>query len=252
MTDSLRFTDLFFPSSVKIKISSVTKNHILLKVTSVALAALAFFTLQYGYTLAQAGVIAGTLSSLTWLSEIFLRQDRSFRCKTPNWYNTKSLDRKVMIEFLVTVLCVNVIYGMAFSYFNISIGQHVQELIKKGSLRILLIAIVVAPISEEILFRGFLQERLEDGCYLFSRFITPLSSKCVKRVSNISQAIIFGLSHVNERQTPLANALILASTTLMGYGFGGIKNLEASLFSSIFTHMSINTSVTARLLVFNH
>lgn len=254
MIDCLSFTELFVPYSEEEleKKSIATRRDILLKVAAVALASFAFFTLQRRLSMAQAGLIAGGLSSLTWLSEVFLRQDPSYPRTTPNWFNTKSFHSIELALLVCFAACVNLIAGMIFSWLNISIGQYVQELIKKRDPRILFVGPFVAPICEEILFRGFLKERLEDGCFLFSRFILPLSDDCIEGISNIGQAIIFGAAHVNAMQTRLVNAFIFTATSLIGFGLGCKKYLEASLISCIGEHMTINTCVTARLLIFNH
>lgn len=154
--------------------------------------------------------------------------------------------------FFCAVLCVNLIAGAIFAYLNISIGQHVQELIKKKEPRILLIATITAPICEEILFRGFVKERMEDLCTIFSKTVKPLSGLSVQVISNIGQAFIFGLAHRHKKQTDIANALIFCATTQIGFGLGCVKDYASTLVSPICLHATLNISVVSRLLIFGH
>lgn len=235
-----------------VKVPPLSKTGILLKVATVALAAIAFFTIQQRQSLGTACAIAGTMSTLTGLSEYYLRQDPSFPRSASNWFNTQSLHGKELVVFFCGALCANLIAGIIFSFMNISIGQHVQELIKKRDLRILLIATVIAPFCEEILFRGFLKERIEDACALFSRFVKPLSDDFVEQVSHLGQSLIFGYAHIHPMQTLRANILIFFNTSLIGFSLGSVKDYCSTLVSPICIHMTINTTVTARLLLFGH
>lgn len=227
----------------------VTRTTILLKVASIALATLAFYTLQWRHSIASAGLIALTLSSVTWLSETYLRQASSFPTTTPNWFNTKSFRGPDLLRLFTLIFCSHMILGLARN--PSSDKQYVQQLILKREPRILFLAVISAPICEEILFRGFLKERLEDACYLFSKFITPLSNETVQWISNIGQAIIFGYGHMHEKQTRFINAAVFILTSLSGFLDGWTKYVESTLISPIAIHMMNNSSLTASLLFFN-
>lgn len=243
--------NLLDTSSNKSEVFQTNQIGSYLKVASVAIATFVFFSFQLRFSLAFAGMMTATFISLTVLSEYFLRRNSSFPTSGSNWFNSDHVSWKSLLKNFCFILSINLIAGFVFSLFNISIGQHVQDLIKKPNLRILLLATIVGPLCEEIIFRGFLKERLEDGCTLFSKFVKPLSDHSVELVSNVGQALIFGIGHMNDMQTRATNVFIFSATSLLGFTLGVFKDLQSSLISPICTHISINTAVTTRLLVFN-
>lgn len=251
MVDCLTFRFLDAPVHDG-KRERATQRDIILKTASVAIAAFVFMAVQMRSSIGKACAIAGTLSTLTWLSEHYLRQDPSYPRSVSNWFHTQHVHSEDLIKFFCFTLCANLIAGIVLSLLNISIGQHVQELIKKRELRILIIACIVAPVCEEILFRGFLKERIEDACTLFSKSVRPLSDDSVMQVSRLGQSLIFGYVHMNSMQTRKANAIIFLATALFGYGWGEIKEHASTLVIPICFHSAVNTSVTVRLLLLGH
>lgn len=250
VNNNLKLNNL--PDEIIFHDAEKVQRAVFLKVSAVGIATIAFLMLQMQRTFAVACTIAGVVSSITLLSEYFLRRDDSFPNTTSNWFSTESMNGKQLFAFVGSMLVASMLAGFIFSRMKFSVGQHVQELIKKGGTRIVVLATVVAPICEEILFRGFLKERFEDACYLFSRFIHPLSNTTVKKISNACQAIIFGAVHMNGKQTFKANALIFVVTTYIGSWVGGIKDRESTLITPIGYHMGLNTSVVVRLLTFGY
>lgn len=250
MIDYLPF-NLIGSSSVTSQISQVKPRDSYLKIASIAIATFALFSAQLRFSLAFASMMTATFTSLTALSEYFLRRNSTIPIAGSNWFSTERVSGKKLLTDFCIILSINLIAGLIFSFLNISIGQYAQELIKKRDLRTLLIAPIIAPICEEILFRGFLKERLEDGCTLFSRFIKPISDDTNKLLSNVGQAILFGIGHMNALQTRAMNVFIFCATSLVGFIAGYKKDLSSSLIPPICTHMSINTGVTTRLLIFN-
>lgn len=144
------------------------------------------------------------------------------------------------------------IWGVIFTALAVPPAQVIGKLIQSRNWHTIVLATLVAPITEEILFRGFLQERLEDTAYLFSRFIHPLSDNVQNRISNFGQAIIFGYVHMHKAQTKLANTLIFALTGGIGLLMSSFKGRRDNLITPILAHSANNTSFCLRLLAFGH
>lgn len=107
---------------------------------------------------------------------------------------------------------------------------------------------VVAPFTEELVFRGFLQDRIHDIQTLTFGAKAAIS-KIHTTVRIILQAIVFGLCHYHPMQG-MANLLIVVMTGVMGMVVGGIKEETGRVTESIGMHSLLNASVTTRVWLF--
>lgn len=221
-------------------------RNIILKVVSVGIASFAFLTIQMGAPIAFAGTTAVFFCSTTFLSEWFIKDGTNTLSFSSKWFSTDRFNAKEIGLFILVALSANGVAGLIFTALGISNGQHVSQLLKTGNWHIIGIAVLVAPICEEILFRGFLKDRIQDVCYLTNRYIYRLSDDASDLFPIVGQAIIFGLGHMNSLQSTAANIFLFATTT----GMGILQGIEQSLLTPIVRHMTINSAVTLRLLTF--
>lgn len=107
---------------------------------------------------------------------------------------------------------------------------------------------VVAPVVEEFIFRGFLQERICD-IQTLAFGAKAAASKIHTLIRVVLQAIAFGLAHYHPLQGTF-NIFIVCSTALVGYYCGKMKEETGAITQSISFHSLVNTSVTTRIWMF--
>lgn len=233
--------------NIEIKTDGVNYNKLKEKTISVAIAGFALMHLQFRLEVYDAGIFAIGCAGLTFLSEKYIRH--SF--KEIKWFDSSLINFEKIKQVIHENMRVMIITGCISRFSKTPIIQEVARQIKKGNWIIICKATILAPIVEEIIFRGFLKERIEDVLYLISKHIYPIDTEVQSNIVNISQAIIFGSLHMNSKQTSEDNRIIFISTTLFGFVEGKIKdNYHGTLIPSICLHMINNTSATARLLIF--
>lgn len=165
-----------------------------------------------------------------------------------SWFNTEKIGRAALIREAALFFIAQTVFGIAMTKLGVAPIQHISNLILQRNIRAIAI-VLIAPLSEEILFRGFLKERIEDLVHLVSNF----QNNTAHKISNIIQAALFGLVHINTMQTAFANSYLFFATALLGTLVGDIKEEgKGSLVRSIFLHECINASVIYRMLVFGH
>ncbi len=99
-------------------------------------------------------------------------------------------------------------------------GNTIDSLIQGHPVIVLMYSVLVAPIAEEIIFRGVIFNKLLLAADFFS--------------ANLIQAVLFGLYHGNVVQGVYAFA--------MGYLLGYVAYKYKSLFAAILVHIGINIS----------
>lgn len=211
------------------------------KITMVAIASLMLFGFQLACSLTVSIAIALACSTITLLSEAFLRNNDP---KNSNWLK-HDFDKKTMMkEVALRLIFVPIALGLSIAMGTAPMQNAVVQFMNRNA-RMIFLATISAPIAEEILFRGFLQERIEDVITLVGRVICPVSNAVKKYVSLFLQAVVFGLVHIPGKQVvEAANKIrIFVAITIGGLWAGSYKNKDKSLLSPIAVHASQNTGV---------
>jgi membrane protease YdiL (CAAX protease family) len=216
------------------------------KVAAVGLACLLFFGLQASCPLTTTLAFAVSCSIITATYEAFVRKGASHNF---DWFNT-NIDKKLLMIHVALRLTVLPILIVLTSTCGIVPAQAIAAKILAGNLRIILLVTITAPLAEEILFRGFIQERLEDLVTLVNRFIYPLSNHFKAWFSVGAQSILFGAIHIIGGQVPVEEMKIavFGATAFLGFCLGALKNEERSLIPAIGIHSAQNTGFTLGLL----
>lgn len=230
------------------------KNCLLaVKVTFVAAATLAFFVLQISCSLTFGCGMALIVSTLTLFSEKVIRPlNPDFT--SSNWINTEidkaELKNDVFIRLVYGTLLATIVYGTIFSPM-----QAVAVAISALHLKTILLATIIAPLAEEILFRGFLQERIEDSLIVINLFVIEIKADKIKKLASYTTSFIFGYLHiVGDQVVSVAKKiLIFIAATLMGKIHSDLKNENnESLLPCIATHMAQNTASSCGLILAKH
>lgn len=147
-----------------------------------------------------------------------------------------------------------VIFGTLFKLTGSGVNQVAIQWIKQNlstpakTLFCYFRVAVVAPVVEEIIFRGFLQERIHDFQAL-AFGVREAASKIHTYIRIAIQAICFGLAHYHPLQG-VFNIYIVAATGLIGLYCGQMKESSGSVWESMSFHSLLNTSVTTRIWMF--
>lgn len=231
------------------------------KVTGVAVASILLFGFQLSLSTAAVVKITCVCSVLTVLSEKSLRAEDEQK----SWFDVYSINKDALKGQIVFMLIVQTIVGVALTLLNIAPPQTVAQLIAQRNMRLIAMAIVVAPIAEELFFRGFVMERIEDAVILFNRYVYPIYPKhgylnepekhirvAIRHsaICHLGQAMIFGAMHIRATQTKLANSVIFVATTLIGRILSSVKMKTGALMNPMIAHSIHNGSMVCRLLVF--
>ena len=118
-----------------------------------------------------------------------------------------------------------------------------------AAFRVIFTICVVAPIVEETIFRGFLQEKIRDiqAC-IWGKEADSIVHRSTRAVL---QAIPFAAAHYHHSQGS-SNVLIVSLSGLMGFFFAQQKELTKAghLWRSTAMHAHVNTAVSARTIAF--
>lgn len=181
-----------------------------------------------------------------------LKQDfkEEFR-RLPNWEDYFSKQKALpkialgLLAWFPTIFLENILGNCIhslFTYFNLPLSgaQDVGLLLSSGGLAGLIwifLACVFAPVTEEILFRGYLQDLLQDkeNPSSWSRFVTAVKTNAV-----------FGAVHISPFQG-WYNIPIFVTLFCMGMSMSLLKEISGDLWAPVTCHMANNMIATALL-----
>jgi len=134
------------------------------------------------------------------------------------------------------VLLVNIMVGVVFVVFGL---QHNQSALYPlsagdtiGQLVFFVVAVVIVPVAEEVLFRGYIYGRV-------ARIASPV-------VAVISSAVVFAAAHTWSAST--GNIALVVQTCALGLVLGWIRNQSQSTFPSMVAH-AMNNAVALLLVI---
>ncbi|MGB7979099.1 MAG: CPBP family intramembrane glutamic endopeptidase [Chlamydiales bacterium] len=201
------------------------------KILAVALASIALFVFQLGFSLPIACGISLFTSALTWLSEKYLRTEKN------DWFNTDFDKQRLAFWATLILLKFLIIYIFYWSLgvpFPIMPPSDFAKTVLANPWRMISLAAIVAPVAEEILFRGFFIERLEDiGLLLNRHTFIQLGKRTTDFCIDVIQALVFGAAHLKNILAP----------SFMGYVFSLWKRKQNTLIAPMVIHSAHNISV---------
>jgi membrane protease YdiL (CAAX protease family) len=211
------------------------------KIAMVAIACLMLFGLQFACSLSVSLAITFACSTITLLSETFLRKNDP---KNSNWLKHDFDKTLMMKQVAFCLILVPIVFGLSIAMGTAPMQNVVVQFMNRN-VRMIFLATVSAPFAEEILFRGFFQERIEDAITLVGRVICPVSKAVKEYASLFLQAVVFGLVHIPGKQVVKAahKIRVFIGITVAGLWFGWQKNRDKSLLSLVAIHASQNTGV---------
>ena len=237
----LTFNLNFFPESVQ-----TLKPFQVQKAAAVGLACILFFGVQWCCSWTLATGIALGCSAITVLSEAFLRKDDA---QNTDWTNRDFDRRELLLQVALRLSVLPALVGLTTAFGALPL-QAIATHILAGNKKIILLVALIAPIVEEIIFRGFVQERLEDLATLVDRHLYSLSKTVKDRFSMIAQSLLFGSVHITGGQVAKQSGkiVVFCATSFLGAIFTQAKKEDRSLLSPIALHSSQNTGVVLGLL----
>jgi membrane protease YdiL (CAAX protease family) len=215
------------------------------KVAAVAVAAFLFSSLQFRCTWTVASVCALGASGTTFLAEALI--DRPHQ---EEWFSSRGIYRESIypivkiLAFRVALIGGMVFFGLVFPQSAVQRLQ-VLPLFSSSWLYLSLLISVVAPYTEEVLFRGFLQERVDDCLLLIRRHRIELPYQWVFLLSNLP-SLLFGAIHLIGNQVVDVDVklVIFLFTASMGMAVHDMKQeTGGSLLLPFCFHSAVNASV---------
>jgi membrane protease YdiL (CAAX protease family) len=217
------------------------------KVVLVALAALSLVVFQTNLPVITGVAVGVGLGFLTLVFEKYVRAGSEL---DRDWLDVSKIDR----WHLLGCLCFYSVVIPALSAFATPVGaapvaQGIGWAIRSGDIGLIFTACLLGPCSEEILFRGFLQERIEDLVYMTRKW-TCVSVEITQDIANLVQAVLFGGVHILGKQVMKSTekGVVWLMTGACGWYWGHTKNKEC-LLSSIALHSMHNASSTINILM---
>lgn len=226
------------PSSNLVEQTSSSQNSKIAKISAVALATFIYASVQFSQPLAIACRLALGSTVIATLSS---------KPSDSAWLTRDSFPNILLKlrSYTIQMAVMNIMRGMAMRYFNITVLAPVWPP--------LLFTCFCSPVLEEVLFRGFLQERLLEGLQLVDRHITPISKDTQTKISLAVQALAFGTcqTYATASTKAFQSFSTFCSASYIGYTFGSLKiENKGSLLPPMLFHMVYNTLTIARQLLF--
>ena len=154
--------------------------------------------------------------------------------------STKDISLKIIFKSLgcglLASILINSLFIVILLVFNIPVTDSFGG--KMTLLELVFGAIIFAPITEEILFRGFIQGLLENNHAIHRNKLN------IKAIIVIT-ALLFTVSHVRfiVYNEPAQWMLSLIGIFIIGLYFGHLRNKYQSIIPSMFAHLGYNISM---------
>lgn len=205
------------PEVPSISSFTITPHH--LKIMAVALAALAFFAIQAGFSWPLSLLLSSGIVAIAMISE-----------NDENWFST-DFDLSYMKLWVSLLILKPIILQIVCLALGVPLPPLAQTGLVKKMLahpwKIASIAAIVAPFTEEVLFRGVLFDFLK-------------SLNLGEELSMWIQAAIFGAIHLTSAVEEGAEFLVFAGLTLAGYWAASERKEANSLLCPMAVHSANN------------
>lgn len=172
--------------------------------------------------------------ALTALVLVYVLTHPVAKPKDKDYNNTRPKRLKIILAFLIALLIANLIFGILSGASNQASAnqESINELFKTYPVQILFMAIVMAPVFEETIYR---------------RALISFSSRKWTIVSYIITIFIFAISHMEN--TSLMDIWVLISYMMPGIAFGGCYIVNRRISNSMLLHMAYNTVAALPLIL---
>lgn len=197
------------------------------KVLAVALASLALLTLQFGISLGLSLAITSVLIIITFVTS----NDQN------DWFNF-NFDQEKIAYKIGMIFLIGFIFQIAMWALGIPLSVPqvgLVKMIQENPLKMVPLATLVAPFTEEVLFRGFLLEKLQN-------------LGLGEEISAIIQGVVFGAIHLNQKIEDGLELIMLAFLSFMGYEFANLKQEHNTLLAPMAIHSAMNLNACLRVL----
>jgi membrane protease YdiL (CAAX protease family) len=162
--------------------------------------------------------------------------------------------KKTLQSFAAPVLIGNGIWGIMEKTFKrgsarqISLQILLQTFYQSPMkfLRVFFVISCLAPVVEEVVFRGFLQEKIRDIQTIFFKERAQQTISKITRV--VIQALLFAVCHF-EPLLKWANLYIILITFCLGVQLGITKEKEKNIWACMTLHGLLNTVVCLRVVL---
>lgn len=215
----------------------------MLKPASVGISSYIFFKEFRGFTPKASLGISLSASLSAFLIEKINQSKEHWFVKQEQEYSESKLKT---LQSLVKMQRVQIAYNILLAFRTVMYGPIQKEIISAMSenKKWFVIVNLIAPIVEEILFRGFFKEMIECGCILVDRHLCKITEDRQHIISNTVQALVFGWIHI-QGENKVNDALVFFSTFMMGLIQGQRRRYEQGcLLTPIKLHMFQNMGVT--------
>ncbi len=214
---------------------------------------------RFAHGIAAAGVLTPISTTISYLAQITglipeLTQESIIRGTIENLKNRGM--HKFDVEALLDAPCYLEEYT---KQYNSHYSEWTPELhISPLTVKVQAVAVMGldAPISEEILFRGLIQDLLLTRVpkYIIAKIApgkeTALDTRMAMAARIILTSALFSAAHLQNKGI-LSDSYVatqLVTTFVVGIGFGALKESKAGLLGSIGAHMAHNMLATAPIL----
>jgi membrane protease YdiL (CAAX protease family) len=219
------------------------------KVLAVALASIAFFAFQYGLSWPVSFVVSFSIAALTYFSEKYIRTEAD---QQNDWISTDFNQNRLI--FWSSLLVIRPLIIQVFCWcLGVPLPAFPQVALADAIIsqpwKMIPMAMILAPIAEEVLFRGFLQERLEDIAHLLNRHtFVQLSKKTRDLFCDLIQSVVFGALHINNKIEEALKWPLLISLSAFGYFLSCLKRDKKTLVWPVAIHSANNAGAVIHVL----
>jgi membrane protease YdiL (CAAX protease family) len=213
------------------------------KIALVALSCFGFLTLQFSFPYVLAAKISVSCATVCFACDVIFPKKSS---EDLLWLNTTHMTISSWALGFFSHQMLNIMKTILLFGSNGSIPiQEVSKKILNYDPKLLVISLIIAPICEELLFRGFLVERLYDLMHVAS-IIIPLTDEVQKKIAHVVQAALFGLMHIlfGQVQEFKYRVIVFCDTMFLSLVSQEMKSSTKSLVPSICYHALANLNAT--------